>query len=359
MKKIKYLLLVLLVNSPLVAGATPYPLGTSFFNDVSNYSNMNSLQLSTIEKCIVDPANSSVELKNKCFLDGYVVGPKVSASLTINGMTDIVVNVGDVVNMAWDSNNADGGSSVFYTGDAITGVRTSCGGGPWTAHDRKNSVSAPILASQAGCTYAINYTATNSKTGQSATATFTAVVNKTRGVTTMQKLKLYDVNGDGKLSFGDLSVLSNYAGASPASTTASLLSKYDMNGDGAVNLSDMSVLRTRIGNNQYDFNEDGKIDITDFSNVMFQVRNAINSTSPTYSSISDLNSDGKVDLKDLDIISSKVGLNTTPISVNQPVAIGMVLPEVAEAPAPKEQSYLASVGEAFSNFFTALGNVWK
>lgn len=84
-----------------------------------------------------------------------------TASLTVNGATDIYVSVGDTVNYAWDSTGA-----VRWGSNWSAFPESPCGGGGvWVANSASGSSSATIEAfqtSSTGCAYVIAYSATDS-----------------------------------------------------------------------------------------------------------------------------------------------------------------------------------------------------
>ncbi len=80
------------------------------------------------------------------------------ANLTVNGVHDVTVNVGDTLNYTW---SASGGTSDTWGSNFTTSA--ACPGGPgptpWTATNGGGTSNGNVVpAAQAGCTYTINYT---------------------------------------------------------------------------------------------------------------------------------------------------------------------------------------------------------
>lgn len=106
-----------------------------------------------------------------------VSGPP-TATLTANGSHGITVNVGDTINYAWTSSNANTWSS------NASAFPASCPAqGPWVANSNAGSTSGTVIASQSGCVYTITYTATNTATGQTAQDTVSININTANTIT--------------------------------------------------------------------------------------------------------------------------------------------------------------------------------
>jgi hypothetical protein len=104
--------------------------------------------------------------------------PTTTVFLTLNGSSnDQTLTVGDNVNWAWSSTNADSVSSTY------TSNNTNCGaGGNWGASTLKGSFPTSKITT-AGCNWVVTITAKNSKTGKSATKTMK--VNSVAATTTV------------------------------------------------------------------------------------------------------------------------------------------------------------------------------
>ena len=96
--------------------------------------------------------------------------PSPTASLTANGSHSITVYPGDTVTYAWSSTNADKFSSNF------TSTPASCGSGPWNLTTANGTQFGPITSASVGCTYTMNYTATQSASAKSVTDSVTILV---------------------------------------------------------------------------------------------------------------------------------------------------------------------------------------
>jgi putative lipoic acid-binding regulatory protein len=97
-------------------------------------------------------------------------------SFTANGGTNITVNVGDTVNYAWASSNADSASSTVNMSPGVD----ACGGtqgGAWAANSVNGGTSGVVQNCQAGITYTITYTVRQSSTGRTASSSVTVRVN--------------------------------------------------------------------------------------------------------------------------------------------------------------------------------------
>jgi hypothetical protein len=98
-----------------------------------------------------------------------------TATLTANGQTSLTATVGDMVDYAWSSTNAETGSSMVTMAPTVD----RCGNhdGPWVVATLAGSAGpSPILACQTGTTYTLSFTATQDDTGDAATATVTIAV---------------------------------------------------------------------------------------------------------------------------------------------------------------------------------------
>ena len=96
---------------------------------------------------------------------GFEAGATVSgptASITVNGQTDITVNIGEPINYAWSSTNAVSATSTF-TVDTEDTCNSGTGPFPWVAGTLSGTAAASdstIYSCQAGHTYIITYTVT-------------------------------------------------------------------------------------------------------------------------------------------------------------------------------------------------------
>src|SRR5579863_8040092 len=98
-----------------------------------------------------------------------------TAQLTANGETMLAGHVGDSVSYAWTSTNADTAASTVEMSPAVD----QCGNqdGPWVVSTTTGTVGpVDLLPCQAGTTYTLAFTATQSSTGDAATATLTISV---------------------------------------------------------------------------------------------------------------------------------------------------------------------------------------
>jgi hypothetical protein len=99
-----------------------------------------------------------------------------TAELTANGETALAAHVGDMIGYAWTSTHADQAASTV----AMAPAADACGNhdGPWVVATVAGSAApSPILACQAGTTYTLAFVATQSDTGDAATATVTITVS--------------------------------------------------------------------------------------------------------------------------------------------------------------------------------------
>ncbi|KKW19626.1 MAG: RHS-related protein, partial [Parcubacteria group bacterium GW2011_GWA2_51_10] len=95
--------------------------------------------------------------------------PIPTATLTINGKESDTVSVGSPFKYVWSSTNADHYTSSFTS--------TACGSGdPWVATNASGVHEGIIDQAAAGCTYTVNYKATQSATGKEATKTIEVIV---------------------------------------------------------------------------------------------------------------------------------------------------------------------------------------
>jgi len=98
-----------------------------------------------------------------------------TATLTANGETELVVDVGTPIAYAWTSSHADAASSTVTIGDAPD----ACGNtnGPWVITSVEGSLEPePILACQAGETYTMELEVVDSASAERETASLVLVV---------------------------------------------------------------------------------------------------------------------------------------------------------------------------------------
>lgn len=98
-----------------------------------------------------------------------------TAALTANGATELTAHVGDRIEYAWASTNADVASSAVQ----ITSAEDRCGNrdGRWVIETTNGSrAPEPLLACQAGFAYELSFTVVQSATGDAATARVTISV---------------------------------------------------------------------------------------------------------------------------------------------------------------------------------------
>lgn len=89
-----------------------------------------------------------------------------TATFLIEGQHSYTYTVGQTNHYSWSSTNADLFSSSYTsTGGSV------CGSGAWVANSASGLSSTAITSYYLGCTWTVTYTATNSKTGQSASDT--------------------------------------------------------------------------------------------------------------------------------------------------------------------------------------------
>jgi hypothetical protein len=92
-----------------------------------------------------------------------------TATLMANGDTSLSVSVGTDIAYTWSSTNADKAESTV----SMSPTADACGNtdGPWVISTTQGSLPAlPLLSCQAGTTYTLALTVTNSSTGQTATS---------------------------------------------------------------------------------------------------------------------------------------------------------------------------------------------
>jgi hypothetical protein len=112
-------------------------------------------------------ANASDTVKVK------VANVAPTATLTENGAHNLAVNVGDKVTFAWNTAYADKATSSYTANTAACGA-----GGAWIASTLSGTGIYVAPAAQMGCSYVINYVATQSSTGQTAKDTIALSINK-------------------------------------------------------------------------------------------------------------------------------------------------------------------------------------
>jgi len=98
-----------------------------------------------------------------------------TVTLTANGETELVIDVGAEVAYAWSSSNADTAESTVTLDDAAD----ACGNtsGPWVVSTPEGSLApAPILPCQAGERYTMVLEVSDSDSGEHATASLVIVV---------------------------------------------------------------------------------------------------------------------------------------------------------------------------------------
>jgi hypothetical protein len=97
-----------------------------------------------------------------------------TATLTVNGVHDVTLNVGDTISYLWRGANADKFSSVAtVSGGSACGVT-----GVWIANNSNGSYPTTVIpASIAGCSYTVTYTAAQSTTGASTTDSLKVKIN--------------------------------------------------------------------------------------------------------------------------------------------------------------------------------------
>lgn len=104
-----------------------------------------------------------------------------TATMTVNGVTNLNVKVGDKVNIAWSSTNANN----FLTAYSTTGCSDSTRNKKDENEDTASGSKSPtILAEYLGCTMSVTYTAKNLSTGKQATATAIIKVSSSAPVAT-------------------------------------------------------------------------------------------------------------------------------------------------------------------------------
>ena len=104
-----------------------------------------------------------------------------TAILTANGSQSPTVNVGETISYVWSSNvsNANGTATSNYTSSP-----SSCGSGAWSATTPNGNTSATVASSQAGCSYTITFTVTETATGKTASAGISVAVRSVAGAFT-------------------------------------------------------------------------------------------------------------------------------------------------------------------------------
>ena len=98
-----------------------------------------------------------------------------TAALTANGETELIAHPGDQIAYAWMSTNADEAKSTVE----MMPVADGCGNkdGPWVVATPSGTTSPlPILPCQVGTTYTLAFIATQTDSGDSATAVVTIAV---------------------------------------------------------------------------------------------------------------------------------------------------------------------------------------
>lgn len=103
--------------------------------------------------------------------------PAPTATVTLNGLTNLTVDPSTPVTAVWSSTNATSWNAT-YTASGCSNSTLDATNANWTVADNAAGTGGGDISGWAGCTINYTYTATNSA-GQSAQATATLVVNAT------------------------------------------------------------------------------------------------------------------------------------------------------------------------------------
>ena len=136
--------------------------------------------------------------------------------------------------------------------------------------------------------------------------------------------KSADVNGDGKVTTADLTLVGNLINtnfiAAKNNGAQTNNPQYDLNNDGKVDLADLAIVNAQIPTNiRADVNSDGMVNSKD---IMFFNTFIGTSIGDEYTPADDMNADGKVDAQDIALFKADYDLVVKPIIM--PAIVGDV-----------------------------------
>ena len=130
--------------------------------------------------------------------------------------------------------------------------------------------------------------------------------------------KSADLNGDGKVTTADLTILGNILNSKAVDVDKDNdfshtfnSSKYDLNNDGKINLADLAIINNQIPTTiRADVNSDGVVDTKDITFFNTFIGTSIGDQ---YAPADDMNADGKVDAADIPLFKAAYDLVVKPI----------------------------------------------
>ena len=163
---------------------------------VTYLENINDTTVPPLDSCrpfVQNWCSTDMPSKAYCLCNTVPTQPTQSsptATLTINGRESDTISVGDPYQYSWSSTNAD----TFGSNYSATCTNGAAWSDAWSADNAQGSASGTISPDAAGCTYTVNYKATQSATGKESSAQVTVIV---RAMTSAERLKYSNLAGVG------------------------------------------------------------------------------------------------------------------------------------------------------------------
>ncbi len=115
-----------------------------------------------------------------------------------------------------------------------------------------------------------------------------------------------DINGDGKIDKDDYALLAKYVAKTAKPKNSNQSKSADINNDGKINGKDYKILYKVVNEHLGDVDGDGKLTFNDVSMIMNSV-SKISSLTKNQQAVSDVDLNGKIEMKDARILSWLVG----------------------------------------------------